>query len=204
MIYRNVKMIAFDAFGTLVEIQSPLNPYRMLLTELNVAFTPEIRRIAMTEPLEFEAFISRVARTCSTEALARARDVLNEQVESVALFPESITTIRSLRDRSVKIAVISNLAYPYGTPLKKLLSELVDIWCLSYEVGSLKPEAAIFNTACRMANCDPANVLMVGDSEDNDVVGGHAAGMRAVLIDRTARSQLPTNINALSQVLSIL
>jgi len=203
MIDRNAQMVVFDAFGTLVEIKSPRNPYRMLLAEMNVAFTPEIRHIAMAQPLEFEDFARAVVPACTPEALTRARNALDEEIASVTLFPESIATIKSLRELNIKIAVISNLAYLYGAPLKQLLGDLVDTWCLSYDVGAIKPEAAIFNTACRMSNCNPANVLMVGDRKDNDVVGGQAAGMKAVLIDRTAIHQPPTIINNLSRVLSL-
>lgn len=50
---------------------------------------------------------------------------------------------------------------------------------LSYEVGLLKPEPAIYRLAARHAGVDEARCLFIDDREEN-VLGAREAGMRAV------------------------
>jgi FMN phosphatase YigB (HAD superfamily) len=44
------------------------------------------------------------------------------------------------------------------------LTELVDAFVLSYEVGRCKPDPGIFLRACGMLGVDPEQTLMVGDT----------------------------------------
>ena len=50
-------------------------------------------------------------------------------------------------------------------------------------VGEAKPAPAVFEAGLRLAGCDAAEALFVGDSVENDVAGARAN-------DRNARSAL--------------
>ena len=52
-----------------------------------------------------------------------------------------------------------------------------------YWIG--KPYAEIYQYALRKANVEPAKAVMVGDTLRTDIVGGHNAGMKTVLITGT-------------------
>lgn len=54
-----------------------------------------------------------------------------------------------------------------------------DEYVLSYEVGSLKPEPAIYEAALEVIDCDPAECLYVDDRPEN-VEAGAAFGLDAV------------------------
>lgn len=85
----------------------------------------------------------------------------------------------------VLVAVVSNLAAPYGAPLKQLLHGLVDCWCLSYEIGAMKPDRAIFDALLERTNSSAAEVLMIGDRWESDLLGARRAGIQALLLDRS-------------------
>ncbi|MDQ3287264.1 MAG: HAD-IA family hydrolase [Pseudomonadota bacterium] len=53
------------------------------------------------------------------------------------------------------------------------------------EHGAAKPTASIFHAACRQLDCDPAQVLHVGDDMEADVIGAQRAGLRSCWINRT-------------------
>jgi len=55
----------------------------------------------------------------------------------------------------------------------------------SAEAGARKPDPAIFDPALKLAGVGPDEALHVGDTADEDVAGARAAGIRALLIDRT-------------------
>jgi putative hydrolase of the HAD superfamily len=54
---------------------------------------------------------------------------------------------------------------------------------ISAEVGTAKPDPAIFLLACRTLGEIPANCLFVGDDRENDYDGAKGAGMRARMVD---------------------
>jgi FMN phosphatase YigB (HAD superfamily) len=56
----------------------------------------------------------------------------------------------------------------------------------SAEAGVRKPDPRIFEAALAAVGCPPARAIYVGDSFEIDIAGGRAAGIRSVLIDRSA------------------
>jgi hypothetical protein len=82
----------------------------------------------------------------------------------------------------VRIGVCSNLALPYGFPLLSALPDTPDAVILSYEVGLVKPDPAIFRLVCDRLGFRPAEILFVGDTPSADVEGPRAIGIPAMLI----------------------
>ena len=64
------------------------------------------------------------------------------------------------------------------------LDSLVDVLVTSEEVGVAKPHPAIFRTALERLSCTPDQVVMVGDSWENDIVGASQVGIRSVWLNR--------------------
>ena len=88
-------------------------------------------------------------------------------------FVDSEPTLRALRDRGLKIGIVSN--HPYD--LRPFFAEYglagyVDAYVLSGEVGAAKPSPAMFTEASRMLGVAPEHALMVGDDAVSD--GGAA------------------------------
>ncbi len=54
---------------------------------------------------------------------------------------------------------------------------------VSSEVGFRKPAPQFYQTICRFATLDAAQIMYVGDDPINDYAGARAAGMRALLLD---------------------
>lgn len=82
-------------------------------------------------------------------------------------------TLRALRDRGLKIGIVSN--HPYDLRpffAEHGLASYVDAYVLSGEVGAAKPTPAIFTEASRMLGVAPEHALMVGDDAVSD--GGAA------------------------------
>ena len=64
------------------------------------------------------------------------------------------------------------------------LAELVDGALASAEIGSAKPDGAIFRAALELAGAAAHEAWHVGDTPEADVEGARAAGLRPVLIAR--------------------
>jgi putative hydrolase of the HAD superfamily len=124
------------------------------------------------------------------------------RVEAWAVFPDVARTLAGLREQNLTLAIASN----FDSRLHAVcngLPELADIRIrvVSSEVGYRKPSAEYYNRLARACGCQPAEVLMVGDTPTNDVEGATAIGMPAVLIDRSRDTALPGRISSLKQIL---
>ncbi len=74
------------------------------------------------------------------------------------------------------------------------LAPLVDGAVASAEVGSAKPDGAIFRAALELAGVEAADAWHVGDTPEADVEGARAAGLRPVLIARAAPPRALTGV----------
>jgi putative hydrolase of the HAD superfamily len=96
----------------------------------------------------------------------------------------------------MRLVVVSNWDWSLPEWLERAgLAELVDGVVSSALVGSAKPSPQIFRVALELAGVAPDEALHVGDSIASDVQGAHAAGVRAVLIDRGGRG--PERVEAI-------
>jgi putative hydrolase of the HAD superfamily len=101
------------------------------------------------------------------------------------IFEDVPPTLAALRERGLRLGVISN----WDDRLRGLLEELglarhFEVIVISCEVGALKPERRIFDTALRALGLPAAAVLHVGDDFESDVLGARAAGMAALHLAR--------------------
>lgn len=80
-------------------------------------------------------------------------------------YADALVTLRSLKAAGIAIAVVSNIGFDIR-PLAEAfgMTGLIDEYLLSFEVGRLKPDPAIFHKACAVLAVDPDRTLMVGDT----------------------------------------
>ncbi|MCX7827124.1 MAG: HAD-IA family hydrolase [Verrucomicrobiae bacterium] len=102
------------------------------------------------------------------------------------LFPDARETLTAVRQRGLKTGLLSNWDHRLRQVLEELrLMPLLDAVVISCEVGVEKPHPAIFDAArTALGVGDPREVIHVGDSYRDDVLGATAVGMRAVLMER--------------------
>jgi putative hydrolase of the HAD superfamily len=102
------------------------------------------------------------------------------------VFPEVPDALRWLRDRGLRLAVVSNWDTRLPALLERLdLADLFDAILVSALEGVEKPAPEIFLRAAARLGVEPAACLHVGDSPLDDYRGAESAGMLPVLLDRT-------------------
>ena len=77
---------------------------------------------------------------------------------------------------------------------------------LSEDVGSLKPNKAIYEYALKVNGITPCQALMIGDSYDSDIVGARNAGISALFFN-PHRKEVPDDVPqffALKELLDVL
>jgi HAD superfamily hydrolase (TIGR01549 family) len=113
---------------------------------------------------------------------------------SLTLFPEVTDVLHQVKSAGYPLAVVSN----WQCGLRNFCVELgfghaFDHVLASAEVGSVKPDPAIFKEACRRLKVPAHRVLHIGDSLAEDFAGGRNAGFQVVLV---RREQAPEDLEA--------
>ena len=172
------RAVAFDAFGTLVYIGRKRHPFERLIRQARdrAAELPS----PMVQPIGLANYAAMLGLPHPDAELA----ALEEELATIALYPDTLDALHRVRAEGVKVAVASNLALPYAASLKALLGDLVDVWHLSFAEGAIKPDRAFYAGLTAKLGCEPSELLMVGDTWRDDVVGAVEAGSRARWVNR--------------------
>jgi putative hydrolase of the HAD superfamily len=101
------------------------------------------------------------------------------------LFPGAVDLLRALRERGIKLGIVTNgLSETHREKIALLqISEYFDAIFLSDEVGMVKPDPLLFAHACRTLGGAPARSAMVGDRYDRDIRGALDAGLYAIWLN---------------------
>ena len=100
-------------------------------------------------------------------------------------YEDTVPTLEALQEMGVKVCLLSNAGVPIRTVLdREGLTPLINGVVLSCEVGLVKPDIRIFQTALDAIACPANEALMVGDSGRDDS-GGTALGIRTLILPRT-------------------
>jgi putative hydrolase of the HAD superfamily len=103
------------------------------------------------------------------------------------LYDDVAPAVRELAARGFKLGLISNSHRPLDTFLRHFhLHGLIAGAVSSSDHGFMKPHPSIFEAALDLLGVDAGASVMVGDSYTHDVLGARRAGMRGVLVHRSA------------------
>lgn len=104
------------------------------------------------------------------------------------LFPDTRATLEALARRDIPMGVISNFdSRLYGILERLGIDRFFQSVTISSESGAAKPDPRIFRRAAASLNMNPWQILVVGDSPDDDARGAERAGLIPVLLDRHGR-----------------
>ncbi len=102
----------------------------------------------------------------------------------VHLWDDALPVLRELRDRGIRTAIVSNCDHGTRAVVERLgLEEETDAVILSFEIGSAKPEPAIYLAALEALDARPHQAAFV-DDQVQYCDGAAELGLRAVLLAR--------------------
>jgi len=119
------------------------------------------------------------------------------------LYPDTIRTLGALRDAGYRLGCISNTndgAHVWRIVDRCGLRSWLSPIYTSEEIGLRKPHPAIFQMLLAEWEMPAAEVIMVGDTLNADVLGAHNAGMCSVWIDRGPVNPWSDNEEAIERI----
>jgi 2-haloalkanoic acid dehalogenase type II len=174
-----VKAVAFDCFGTLVQVTRRSHVYRELISRMAKHFQPPAKKAVMSNRWSLGEAAHQLGLSLTDSELLAMEARLADELASVECFPETRAVLLELQSRGYRIAVCSNLATPFAAPVEALLGKYFDATVWSFDVGVIKPDPRIFTSLCTALELPPAEILMVGDSLTADFQGARASGLHA-------------------------
>ena len=190
-------VIIFDVFGTLVKIGERRSPYRKLikwLKEYERQPKPDDAKFIMSQNLSFTELVKLLGINIPDQLLQELEHDLNDELQSIVLYEDTLSTLEELKELGFRLALCSNLAMPYGKVVSSLLPN-IDTYAWSYEVGAIKPESQIYQYLIDQLECRAKDVLFIGDTPLADYSGPNEFGMSARLIDRKNGQKLADVLN---------
>lgn len=204
--------VIFDAFGTVVQIGRKRHPYRQLLRlgalQGRRPSAADLHRL-MTANLSLDAAAETFGIGLSAEQMKSLQYDLEDELDSITVYPDAIDAIRLLKAEGVVTGICSNLAAPYGPVLRQHFSD-VDGFALSYEVGMMKPQPGIYHEICHQLGVAPAlgaaysgqRVMMIGDSVQCDRDGPGAIGISGFHLDRKGNGSISSLMQFAERVIA--
>lgn len=190
--------VCLDLWNTLAFTDVEPGPIRTLAVAFGLSGRPDwrqiIERAMMTRRLPgIGEAIDEISRLTGREPSGgwTRRDLIlmwGAACNRNRLHPDAVPALRQLGHGGglgLSLGIISNTqSFDLDLLRRDGLEPLVDVICLSCDVGMLKPDPAIYRHAAGLMGLEPAQILMVGDCLTDDVEGPERAGMNGLLLDR--------------------
>jgi len=201
------KLILFDLWDTLIKIPN----LDILVSETNKALGDD--RYSKMKDHFIKWHTSNKTEKTFIEDLNKEISIKKQELPIIKKFitpkyekfSETDEILKILKNNGLKLVLITNSPPTSKEAFKKLdLPKFFDRTIFSCDVGVLKPDKLIFTYAIKDLDVKPTEVLMVGNSLDEDINGAISAGLDAILIDREGLIEYENKITNLKELVDIV
>lgn len=182
-----IKGIAFDCFGTLVEVTDPRGVHRTIRRIVGGRMNPS----PMTTCSPIVELVAKAAPHASAADLTILAADIAAEVASIRPIAGAMDAYKAFAGFDIVLA--SNLALDYAEPLWDMFD--AEFRCFSYILESQKPQRTFFNDVHKHFAWPTDQLLMVGDAYRSDHLGASAIGMNTVLISKEPYPDVDTITN---------
>lgn len=178
----NKELIALDLYDTCIHHPHKSSEFKNILRSwVSEKTIFELRNLLQTKPINIEDAWFDIPDA----VISQINQYTQENIKSTILFPDTLSTLRYLKDKWYKLALISNLAQRYEEPLRNLIPNgTFDYEALSFNVWDVKPNPWIFEYVKNQSWIDFPNMVMIWDKVDIDVRWAQNVWIDAIQVDR--------------------
>lgn len=196
-----IKSVIFDWGGTITPWHGDIDwaePYRQAATVIYPGDPEQAAALAVELITADQAIWTQQGRASGSLEHVFASCGINDYEEAMAVIlefwephtytdPDAAHTLDALRDRGVRVGLLSNTFFPRsahdGWLGRDGVLDLFDATVYTSELPWMKPQAEAFHAAMAAVGvADPREVVFVGDRPYDDIHGAKSVGMRAVLV----------------------
>jgi len=221
-----VRAIFFDAVGTLLHPATPVTQtYRAIALRHRAALDEQVIRARLVESFQRQELLDSRAgwRTDEAREADRWRQIVGETLLEAAnpdvcfselwewyrqplawrVEQDTEMVLTELGRRGMVVGMASNFDARLAAIVGNMpsLAPLVGRVAISSILGWRKPAREFFDEVIQLAGCSAQEILFIGDDSRNDYHGARQAGLRALLFDPLAKSDITSRIKSLSELL---
>ena len=143
-----------------------------------------------------------IAPAEADESARMAFEAFMEKRNDVILFPETIPMLESVSKSYTIVAITNGNADVFKTGI----GSYFDLSIRADEAGVAKPDRGIFDLTWEKVGCQSSDVIHIGDSLENDVLGAINAGVTPVWYnpDKEQNTLGVNEVSALSELSSMV
>lgn len=202
-----IKVIIFDAFGTLIKVESGASASLVMdripdpkpdPKEFKAAwkrFYRDNTRDDVPFKTERRIFAERIKMLYEKYNVDRDPEVDNElTMESFkdrVLYPEVKDSIRELC-KKYRVVVASNTDNDILEAIMSRQGLETDRVFTSESIGHYKPSPVFYAAVLKSLAVEPSECVFIGDSISDDIEGPKMMGMKTLFIDRSGRAEKPS------------
>lgn len=206
-----IKYVIFDLDDTLCDYQKAKKNAISLVNQLLESSGIDVNQFwnsySLIEPTLFRQFVNGIISR-DEYRLRRYADVIpgdrenplafssalndiymKEANHGITLFDDVIPLLKTLEKKEINTAILTNgPSDGQRDKIKALkLEEYIKKIYISEEIGLGKPSCKVFKFVIDDLNIEPSQVLMVGDSIEDDIEGAKQLKIKTVLVDRKGK-----------------
>ena len=194
-----IRAVVFDMDDTLYdEMMFVRSGFQSVARYLGIRFDLEEQKIyqIMLERLNSDGrgkifdSVLKLHNIYSPRLVEELIEVYRTHTPKISLYSDVVETLERLRVEQLKIGIITDgLHSVQKTKVRALkLQDLVDFIIYTDELGSgyEKPHPAAFLRAIEILNCEPTDILYVGNNPEKDISGANSVGMESAHLCRGA------------------
>ena len=142
--------------------------------------------------------------------LDHAANYLRDELAAADAYPDAHDTLERLAAHDLTLGLLSNADADFLDHALSRVRLRFSVIQSSESLRAYKPNRAVFEALCQRLNCEPSEVLYVGDSLATDVQGAGNASLRTVWVRRSERQHqedLPPpdlEVSSLSEIADLL
>ena len=191
-----IEAVIFDFDGTLTELTLNFTDLRRAVEKIaehyvGAAAVRQVESLSIIEMIyEVERMAGEGGPAFSEEAFIRLSDLEVEAASGKAVYPYTREVLRALREKGVKIGIITRNCTAALAKVFPDMEAYVDAVRTREHVHEVKPKPGHVEAVLRALDVAGSGALLVGD-HPTDILAGEAAGAATVgvLTGRTTRAE---------------
>ncbi len=214
-----IKVVCFDCWDTLFFNQSKISPVKSFIQKVQgkqdfyTALKVVEKNLMTKENASLEIATRNILKEMkiipNKKLLTELKFLLEEACLLGLPFPETMAVLKELK-KKYKLCMITNTFKQSHQSMAKNyhFDNIFDLVLVSYKIGAVKPNPFMYKVALKKFKVKPNEMVMVGDTLEDDALAPEKLGVHGIVIDRKKKyvgyEKRITSLKQLEKMLEVL